>query len=407
MPMIWHLVPTLLATCLWAFSDVCCDACIVQADGGEPSKLDRRRGLRGKQDRGNAAAAVEMDVEAASTESTTPTTTNPFEEPTVQCTTEQRLTVWQYMLISVLVNGAAALIACVTSGVLRPGRAVLGTQADVTTVVLSLAAGVVHFCSYYLTTKAFETASSTVITPLLQMSAIWMLPISMFNSYFQIVESDMIEPVHLGSFALIVLGGLLPAARGNVARFFEAEFWKIPAVSLCLIGELGVCIYNLLLHRCTYRRSGSVLQFFVLSRLGNVAAASILICSGGQNGVISRLGTATTPTSPVPTEMSTTSSPGWSSSNVPSNWRYWAIAALGQSLSVLGVFVIMVTYSVFYEPAVVNALEGGMQQLLNLLFATLLYRLCSFGRPVGHVRVKLVSVLLITTGIYLSTIPQD
>ena len=64
----------------------------------------------------------------------------------------------------------------------------------------------------------------------------------------------------------------------------------------------------------------------------------------------------------------------------------------------------MFSYANFHEPAVVNAAEGGVQQLLNLVFAIALRAFAGFGREVDDRRTKLVSFALVSTGLYLSTI---
>ena len=58
------------------------------------------------------------------------------------------------------------------------------------------------------------------------------------------------------------------------------------------------------------------------------------------------------------------------------------LAVAGELLSVCGVGISMFSISIFEQPAVVNAAEGGIQQLLNLLFACIACRL-GFGRKVS------------------------
>ena len=52
----------------------------------------------------------------------------------------------------------------------------------------------------------------------------------------------------------------------------------------------------------------------------------------------------------------------------------------------------------------INALEGGMQQLLNLALAFVAFRYFGFGRKVTEVKIKLISVATISVGIFLSTL---
>jgi hypothetical protein len=84
--------------------------------------------------------------------------------------------------------------------------------------------------------------------------------------------------------------------------------------------------------------------------------------------------------------------------------RFFATSLIGESLSVLGVGLVTFSYSSFYEPSVVNAVEGGLQQLFNLLFALATHRLLGWGKGVDQVSVKVVSFVLVAVGLGLSTV---
>jgi len=62
------------------------------------------------------------------------------------------------------------------------------------------------------------------------------------------------------------------------------------------------------------------------------------------------------------------------------------------------------SYSSFYEPSVVNAAEGGLQQLFNLLFALTSRHLLGWGREVEQLRVKCISFALVAVGLMMSTL---
>ena len=193
------------------------------------------------------------------------------------------------------------------------------------------------------------------------------------------------------AISCIFVGGFLPAARGKVSRFCECAFYRQDAVRFCIFGELLICVYNALLHACTFRAGeaaadrGDVLRFFALSRLGNAGACAVLVLGG--------LGE------------------GFSTADLVHlkyvDRRYLLIALAGELLSVCGVCVVTFSYANFHEPAVVNAAEGGVQQLLNLFFAIALRSLAGFGRPVTDRRTKLVSFALVATGLYLSTVESS
>jgi hypothetical protein len=196
------------------------------------------------------------------------------------------------------------------------------------------------------------------------------------------------HPAHLLAIFCIFVGGFLPAARGRVSRFCEARFYAEDAVRFCIVGELLICVYNALLHACTFEAGaaaadrGDVLRFFALSRLGNALACVCIVACGLSDGF------------------------RWGDVRAPrrADRRYLGVAAAGELLSVTGVCVVMFSYANFHEPAVVNAAEGGVQQLLNLVFAIALRAFAGIGREVDDRRTKLVSFALVSTGLYLSTI---
>merc|ERR1719454_2543498 len=74
---------------------------------------------------------------------------------------------------------------------------------------------------------------------------------------------------------------------------------------------------------------------------------------------------------------------------------FFASALLGECLSTLGVCLVTFSYSSFYEPSVVNAVEGGLQQLFNLLFALVTHRLLGIGPGVDQITVKVISFVLV------------
>ena len=315
-----------------------------------------------------------------------------------------QLTPEQNAVVSALVS----LCACGAS--LRLGFGSLGDVSKTTDGAVAVFAGAVHFVAYAVELRAYRTASSTVITPLLQLSAVWMTllraaqPLLLSTLFFDVsaaeeeevaldgaslyVASSAMHPAHLLAIFCIFVGGFLPAARGRVSRFCEAKFYAEDAVRFCIVGELLICVYNALLHACTFEAGaaaadrGDVLRFFALSRLGNALACSCIVLCGLSDGF------------------------RWDDVRAlrRADRRYLGVAAAGELLSVTGVCVVMFSYANFHEPAVVNAAEGGVQQLLNLVFAIALRAFAGFGREVDDRRTKLVSFALVSTGLYLSTI---
>jgi len=369
------LAPTVAATSCWALSDVCCDYAIAGADDDAPA--------------------------TPKASSSPPPGSRGAAGPT-------KLTPEQNAMISAAVAATAGGALCAYRAFVEGRAALHGSPRDRT---LAFVAGAVHFCAYAIELRAFRTASSTVITPLLQLSAVWMTLLRSLQPIIAwavlpaagaaaaalkqsdarqqdalYVASAAMHPAHLVAIFLIFVGGFLPAARGNVSKFVSLDFYRQEAVACCVFGELLICIYNALLHACTFRTSGadasSVLHFFVVSRAGNATACLLAVALRGADGfgVADLRGLRRVSGAPL------------------------AVAISGEVLSVVGVAVVMFSYSSFHEPAVVNAAEGGVQQLLNLLFAVLLRFLCGFGRDVTDVWTKIVSFVLISLGLALSTI---
>jgi len=321
-------------------------------------------------------------------------------------------------------------------------------------------AGALQFFSNYLETKAFETASSTVVTPLLQLSAVWMLPISTSLAALGFVQTDIIHPIHFVGILHICIGGLLPAAGGDMRRFTRLSFWGLPAVRYCIIGELGICLYSLLLHYATYEvppipsplqmrhdrpvesqetmgTVSSILRFFLLSRLGHGLSALLILkpdfswmwireTSPPSISVPVSFEEAKTPAIEADASLAASQPQKPSQPDIALNigmrkdapsekgrrdsgrllvfGAVSPIAYIGHLLANAGAVVVMFSYSIFYEPSVVNALEGGSLQLINLIMAALAHRFCEFGRPVTGVRTKLISFLMITFGVYLTSL---
>jgi hypothetical protein len=289
--------------------------------------------------------------------------------------------------------GVVVLIA-VFSAFQRTVEAVLGIRGDVLAIDVPfsvalecISAGCVHYLAYYSTLRAYNQVSSTVITPLLQFSAILLLPIHSVVALWK--GTDTIRPLHAIAVVLILVGGVLPISNGHLKAVLSAEFWVQPAVKACLLGELLVASYNLALHELTFSQRQSTLGVFVWSRVGNFATCLTLFLA----------------TPRLRKEL-------WGLAHVSK--RYLAICMTGQFVSVSGLLVVSFSYARFYEPAVVNAAEGGLQQLFNLALAALLAQLSqvegmplwvkNLGRPLTHIPVKLFSLVFIGMGLALTAV---
>jgi len=303
-----------------------------------------------------------------------------------------------------LISGCVSLLTVTTAvgvfglGIEDEGR---GRAAlDSPRFAAAAVGGCVHFMAYLLTLCAFTSASSTVITPLMQLSAVWMLPFSTLAAALGF--ATFIRPVHLLSVLLICAGGFLPAADGCLSLLASKRFWRQRAVRLVILGEFLVCLYNVILHQATFSdpsaagdggvsldgdgdvggsrssSTSSTIRFFLVSRAANgLTCAALFLFLPRLRCHVRALGRV------APCFLLT--------------------AFAGECLSMVGVGLVTFSYSSFYEPSVVNAAEGGLQQLFNLLFALTSRHLLGMGREVDQVSTKCVSFALVAAGLMLST----
>jgi hypothetical protein len=317
----------------------------------------------------------------------------------------------------------ALMSVCVTLCYTIVFHAVAGPSISLSgpVVAQALAGGSIHFISYMMLLKAFEQSSSTQITPLLQMSAVWLLPIAAVdawadgNAFF-----GMVHPLHLVGFVCILVGGLTPVTAGKFNLLLSMDFWKHSGVGLCLGSELLVACYTLLLHQNSFDKIAhapgttsigssdlipsisdkartdlrSVFQFFILSRYSAAIFAFTLYAS------VPRLRKEAL-------KFFDSSLDIWSPAQTKHVFRpclvqSMLVKALGDFFSITGLLIGSVAYALYYEPSIVNAAEGGFQQLFNLVFAVCLSRLFRFGRPVSDVSLKIAAFFIVLIGLICS-----
>jgi len=321
-----------------------------------------------------------------------------------EATCRRRLTPEQNALISGCVS---MLTVAVAVGMLGMGTEEDESQVvvthDICRLIAAAVGGCVHFTAYLVTLCAFSSASSTVITPLMQLSAVWMLPFS--TAAAALGFATFIRPVHLLSVVLICAGGFLPAADGCLSLLASRRFWKQRAVRLVILGELLVCCYNVILHQATFQNPGGAVE--------NGSAAATGVGLEGDNVGISVSNSGTLRFFLVSRAANGLTCMAlflflprlrrhiWGLGRVAPCFLLTAFA--GECLSMVGVGLVTFSYSSFYEPSVVNAAEGGLQQLFNLLFALTSRHVLGMGREVDQVSTKCVSFALVAAGLTLST----
>mmetsp|Transcript_3245 Transcript_3245/g.9364 ORF Transcript_3245/g.9364 Transcript_3245/m.9364 type:complete len:462 (+) Transcript_3245:97-1482(+) len=262
----------------------------------------------------------------------------------------------------------------------------------------AIAGGVLTFSHYFLLLKAFEGASSTVLLPLVQVASVATLLGSAGISMFR--HEAWITWRHLSAYALLFVGGILPACDGHLQALLRWQFWKQPFVWCTILSELTLGAHDLMLNACSYHGTapgrpegeaeaevpeGQValsdsFQFFFYSRVAFCATfACLFMCNARLFAQLQALLLGTVPL------------------------RFILLSLLSEGLTILGFYLASIAYSLFYQAAIVHAAEASMSQLLNLLVAFCLQHLCSIGRESAAkgVKTKLVSFVLVTGGLFL------
>lgn len=92
---------------------------------------------------------------------------------------------------------------------------------------------------------AFDTAPSTVINPLIQVSSTWVL----FGSAIPalLTGSTFITPFDLLCYIIIFVGGLLPSLNGDVRAMLTWQFWRQDFVRNTVMSEVSIGLYDLML----------------------------------------------------------------------------------------------------------------------------------------------------------------
>ncbi|KAF4720080.1 hypothetical protein FOZ63_004516, partial [Perkinsus olseni] len=200
------LPPVLLSTSCWALSDICCDH-LIDASGHT---------MNGE---GDAKVALSSPP-----------------KPSVSP---------EFMALVGAVLSLASGLA---------GLALLPLPEVPSLEGLATLAGVLHFLSYYCLLRAYSEIPSTVITPLLQLSALLMLPLH------AITGTKPISPLTIMATVVTTVGGLLPAVRGDITLLVQPGFWcgdRGMGVSLCILSEVLSVAYNILMHFCTHTSATS------------------------------------------------------------------------------------------------------------------------------------------------------
>jgi hypothetical protein len=196
-----------------------------------------------------------------------------------------------------------------------------------------------------------------------------------------------ISGTHAMAYALMFIGGLLPATGGEIGVLLRRSFWQQSYVAYAVLSELTFGLHDLLASACAYHGHGSSgggsgetesFEYFVWSRCGFVTTfVGIYVLVPSLNRELRQLFAG----------------------------RVRAIvfvcSSVSEILSLNGYYLMSRALGLFYQPALVHAAEASLSQLLNLLLAYGLLHGCGIGRnsAVGSMRAKLLSFVLVTVGL--------
>lgn len=140
--------------------------------------------------------------------------------------------------------------------------------------------GACAFCHDFFLLRAFEGAPSTVLLPLIQVASVSVL---LGSSVVALHRGEQwISPTHACAYALMFVGGLLPATGGDVGALLRRSFWRQRYVAYAVLSELAYGLHDLLSSACSYDAHGGSAgpDFFVWSRCGYVSTfAALYTCA--------------------------------------------------------------------------------------------------------------------------------
>jgi len=247
--------------------------------------------------------------------------------------------------------------------------------------------GLLLFWHYQTLYWAYDTAPSTVINPLLQVSSTWVLLGTAIPA--MITGSSFIQPFDLFCYGIIVIGGLLPSLEGDVKAMLRMSFWRQGFVKNAVLSEISLGLYDLLLSWVI--KSGklegqgtdggpNVLEneFFFIAWCWFVVSFAFAY---GLHPRLQEEYQALRKISP----------------------RILALAGLGQVIMFIGYYSSQFGYSWFYQASVVHAAESSMAQGFNLIAAFIAKRCFNVGRDsaIQGMKYKVISVIIVSVGLFM------
>ena len=202
----------------------------------------------------------------------------------------------------------------------------------------ALLGGHCSFLHNFFLLRAFEHAPSTVLLPLIQVASVSVL---LGSSVLALQRGDtFITAPHALAYALMFVGGLLPATGGQLSQLTQRSFWAQRFVCYAVASELTLGLHDLLLSGCTYDRhaeeshGAESIEFIVWSRIAFVATFV------GAYSLIPSLRT----------ELYAL----FTARRGGERTRLLALSALSEALALGGYGLVSLALGAFYQPAIVH-----------------------------------------------------
>ena len=269
----------------------------------------------------------------------------------------------------------------------------------------------VHYMTLY---EAYDTAPSTVINPLLQVSSTWVLLGSAIPA--AISGETFIQPFDLFCYCIIVVGGLLPSIQGDLWGMLRPAFWRQSFVKNAVLSELSLGLYDLLLVHvlkagklelaAQAKEEEVVMEVAAGAGAGAAAAPTSEIQKAGPNVLENEFFFIAWCWFAVSFAFAFALHPRLQEEyaglkRIP--YRILFLAGLGQVFMFVGYYSSQFGYSWFYQASVVHAAEASMAQGFNLVLAFVAKRFFNLGRDsaVLGLKYKVASVVVVSIGLFL------
>jgi hypothetical protein len=310
----------------------------------------------------------------------------------------------------------------------RPLELLLTPQGQATVF-----AGLAYAAGYLWLLKAWEHLPSTVIVPCLQLASPMVEVLGAALSFLAGPDRPLLLPL-LGSslslrawvgFATVLVGGLLPSAgEGGVAKLLSPALWQERSMCLLMMGNMAFAVYYLLMGLVTapgnsaagdcsspsvvdctepLRLTGA--QFMALTNVVAVCSFSCYVAAQRplRRQFASAFGLPPSLGGPRPLGVRLPGEDNHGEGRRSVHWLPRALSMLAEVANYGAMWAISLAFGLHYNAGLVAAARASLNQLTNMLCASMLYRGCGCGRGVEQLSVKLVSCAVVTVGLLLGS----